>query len=99
MRTLLTNFICFLTIASTIPHYGCSQSANPFTIIDTLVQESTVRGMIKNLQRTNDLLFEDDQYIITKSCSGEWGGTIKLKANEMEWFMLVLPLVLLLSTN
>ena len=78
----LISFICIIIHVNSVAYRTCAQSVNPFVIIDTVVEASKVRGIIKTLERTNDTLFEDDRFIVTKTCSGEWGGTIKFKSKE-----------------
>ncbi|SMC60822.1 hypothetical protein SAMN04488101_101669 [Pedobacter nyackensis] len=51
---------------------------SPFVIkevVDTLAEKKSPGDFINS----NYVFFEDDEYIATKTCSGEWGGTVKFK--------------------
>ena len=47
-------------------------------IVNTQSQKKTQ----KDFTRQNQNFFEDDLYIVSKTCSGEWGGTIKFKNKQ-----------------
>jgi hypothetical protein len=34
---------------------------------------------MEDLKKSKPVFFEDDKYLVSKSCSGEWGGTLKFK--------------------
>jgi hypothetical protein len=57
-----------------------SQNIN-FHVTDTLISESE-HELFKELRKEKKSLYEDTDYIVTKTCSGEWGGTVKFKNKE-----------------
>lgn len=44
-------------------------------VVDETIQKKSPNDFIS----PNSVFFEDDNYIVSKTCSGEWGGTIKFK--------------------
>ena len=49
-------------------------------IIKEFVKQDKLPKITKSYVKVNqDNIFEDSLYIVSKSCSGEWGGTIKFK--------------------
>jgi hypothetical protein len=54
------------------------QTISLFQVKDTILTH-TYEKRIERLKKNKPVFFEDDNYIVTKTCSGEWGGTIKFK--------------------
>lgn len=44
-------------------------------VIDTVIPKKTPKDFVKS----SAVFFEDEHYLISKTCSGEWGGTVKFK--------------------
>ena len=77
MRKLTTILILTLVVSIT---YCFGQ--NRF-IIKEYVKQGGFPNLTKNDVKINrDNIFEDSLHIVSKSCSGEWGGTIKFKNKE-----------------
>lgn len=71
MRSLL---YIILTIISVTTSSG--QTISLFQVTDTILTEKE-KGRIEKLKKGRTVFFEDDTYSVTKTCSGEWGGTIR----------------------
>lgn len=55
------------------------QTSKLFNIKEVIISDTLDKKKITNFQRESPNFFEDDNYIVRKSCSGEWGGTIWFK--------------------
>ncbi len=74
----MKTFVLILLIFSSFQNcYGQSKSLfdiNVFTYTD-----SSVIKKFNDYKKLNAPFYEDEKYIVSKTCSGEWGGTIKFK--------------------
>jgi len=54
------------------------------TALFQVTEGSMTDSIRKEVERakTNEAIFEDDDYIVTSTCSGEWGGTVKFKSKR-----------------
>nr|WP_121269841.1 hypothetical protein [Pedobacter schmidteae] len=73
-------FICLIYLSLI---FVCTSRAqdNVFSIkevIDTTMEKKSP----KDFQKIYPVFFEDDDYVISRTCSGEWGGTIKFKSKK-----------------
>jgi hypothetical protein len=57
---------------------GFGQSKNLFEVIKTDITTSGLSEKI-DTSLTNSNFYEDDKYIVNRTCNGEWGGTIVFK--------------------
>jgi hypothetical protein len=71
MRSLL---YIILTISSVTASFG--QNISLFQVTDTILTESD-KKRIEKLKKERTVFFEDNTYKVTKTCSGEWGGTVR----------------------
>lgn len=71
MRYLL---YILLTITSVTTSHG--QTISQFQVTDTILTERE-KSRIEKLKKDRRIFFEDDTYKVTKTCSGEWGGTVR----------------------
>ncbi|HEY0652712.1 MAG TPA: hypothetical protein VGD65_06270 [Chryseosolibacter sp.] len=55
---------------------SAGQIVTLFQVTDTVLTHNE-QNRIKELLKKRKTFFEDDSYTVTKTCSGEWGGTIK----------------------
>lgn len=60
----------------------CNGQTNKQFVIKKFIDSNRVLSMIKDVKVDKDNIFEDSVYIVSKSCSGEWGGTIKFKNKQ-----------------
>jgi len=67
----------FLTLIIYLNSYG--QTEGLFEIKEFIVKDSLQRRTVSDFKRQNSNFYEDENYIVSKTCSGEWGGTIKFK--------------------
>lgn len=59
------------------PAISFGQTIGLFQVTDTILTTSE-RTRIEAM-RKKSIFYEDEQYLVTRSCSGEWGGTVKFK--------------------
>jgi len=60
----------------------CAQNKSVFEIKEVLIQKPKTRKYHKVEFVEKEILLEDENYLITKSCSGEWGGSIWFKSKK-----------------
>ncbi len=53
-----------------------------FDIQEIFLENADENIRENSLAKKNDFFYEDDDYIVTKSCSGEWGGSIFFKSKK-----------------
>ncbi|NLR68124.1 hypothetical protein HGH92_27710 [Chitinophaga varians] len=59
-----------------------AQSTKLFDIVHINIKDTTLRKTEKDFIRKTLHFFEDENYIVRKTCSGEWGGTIVFKSKK-----------------
>ena len=69
--------ILFLLTLITTNSYG--QTRDKFDISEVFNKASYNRADKNHFKVDRNNIFEDSTYIVSKSCSGEWGGTIRFK--------------------
>lgn len=59
-----------------------------FEINEIIIKDSTQLKMIRDFKKLDSVFYEDDNYFVSKTCSGEWGGTIwfRNKNTGIEYF-------------
>lgn len=73
----MRRFIVFVFLIITTNCFG--QAGEKF-VIKELVQQDTVSAIGRNAANpSRDYIYEDSLYVVTKSCSGEWGGSVTFK--------------------
>lgn len=72
MRTILFFFSVLVSTAT----FG--QTDTSFHVSQGIITED-IRTNIKAWKKSKPTFYEDEKYIVSKTCSGEWGGTIKFK--------------------
>lgn len=55
------------------------QTDNPFVINEVFIQDSSLFKAERDFTKRDSVFYEDENYIVRKTCSGEWGGTIWFK--------------------
>ncbi|WKZ58789.1 MAG: hypothetical protein QY309_13290 [Cyclobacteriaceae bacterium] len=73
MRTTI-----YITFALLTPFISSGQIAAFFQVTDTVLTDSK-RTEIEKLKKNKLSFYEDNDYTVSKTCSGEWGGTIRFK--------------------
>ena len=74
----MKNIILILFIVSfKLPCLG--QNLNVFKIKEVFATDTINKKTADNFRRQNFNFFEDEKYIVRKTCSGEWGGTVWFK--------------------
>lgn len=69
------SFLFFLCLSSNI-----LAQKNPFLITEKQVKEEFIQKSLVAAEEINKkIIYEDEQYEVTSSCQGEWGGTILFK--------------------
>jgi len=81
MRALL-----YIILTMTSVTISLGQTINLFQVTDTILTEKE-KSRIEKLKKGRTVFFEDDSYKVTKTCSGEWGGTIRFtdKKSNVEY--------------
>jgi hypothetical protein len=73
----MKELIFILTIVFSTNCFG--QQGKKFVISEVISKESYSKLDRSKFKVDRNNIFEDSNYIVSKSCSGEWGGTIKFK--------------------
>jgi hypothetical protein len=69
--------LLYLIILLSVGYFNASaQSEELFKVQQTTISDSS---QTKDFKRTNSNFFEDENYVVRKTCSGEWGGSIIFK--------------------
>lgn len=68
--TVLTFTICSITFG---------QTDKLFNVNEIFVKDSSQYKTERDFIKQDSAFFEDENYLVRKSCSGEWGGTIWFK--------------------
>lgn len=55
------------------------QDPKMFDIKEIIIKDTLHKKSANDFQRESPSFFEDDKYIVRKTCSGEWGGTVWFK--------------------
>lgn len=72
--------LTFLILLVAFLKFNCmAQSAKLFDIRETIIAETVHKKTPNNFNRESSNFFEDNDYVVRKTCSGEWGGTIWFK--------------------
>ena len=58
---------------------SCGQNEKQFDIKEEITSDSSLKKTKTDFNTQNLNLFEDETYFVSKTCSGEWGGSIKFK--------------------
>ncbi len=59
---------------------SCFKQQNKGFVINELVVENDLIELLRNnAKESKDVFFEDSLYMVSRSCVGEWGGSIKFK--------------------
>ncbi|RYE25384.1 MAG: hypothetical protein EOP45_04805 [Sphingobacteriaceae bacterium] len=67
-------------VLALINYFNCfAQNEHLFFIKEVFVTDSLQKKTVADFQRGDSNFFEDDNYIVNKTCSGEFGGTVKFK--------------------
>lgn len=74
-RTLFLLWTLFNT-TSVIGQIDSAFNVSRGTITDSL------RASIESIKKNPLTFYEDQQFVVSKTCSGEWGGTIKFKSKK-----------------
>lgn len=79
-KTLIRTMCC---IAAAILSFMCLretvQRDATFIIKDTLINREALTRMMHQFDRADTPFFEDDEFVVSRTCNGEWGGSIKFK--------------------
>lgn len=65
-----------------------TNSASVVAQIDTTFHVSrgiitdSLRTAVESIKKSKTTFYEDEQFVVSKTCSGEWGGTIKFKSKK-----------------
>ena len=71
--------INFIILTFLICSNSLGQTKKIFDINETLIKDSTQFKTVQNFKKQDSAFYEDENYVVRKSCSGEWGGTIWFK--------------------
>jgi hypothetical protein len=66
----------------TIHTFCVGQIKERFTITDTFLKDKAEWERESRYDQKTDAFYEDANYLVSKSCSGEWGGSIKFKNKQ-----------------
>lgn len=62
---------------------GCSaQTQKQFEIKEIYISNSSKDKALKDFKKKYDAFFEDENYVVRKTCSGEWGGSVYFKSKK-----------------
>jgi hypothetical protein len=75
MKTILIQIVVIILFI--VPSFA--QSDSLFKVSEGVLTDS-MRTAIKILQNKKSNLYEDENYVVRGTCSGEWGGTVILKS-------------------
>jgi len=70
-------YLIILLLIIFTPIFGQSQEL--FAIKEIFVKDSLPKKSASDFSRAGTFFFEDEKYTVSKTCNGEWGGTIKFK--------------------
>jgi len=73
----MTKLILFLTLALSSNCFG--QEQNKFIIREFVNNDSVPKLDRNNFKIDKNKIFEDSTFVVSKTCSGEWGGSIRFK--------------------
>jgi len=68
-------FLFFAIILNT----SCGQNNELFKVKVFSITDKSEMKSVKDFHKIDSIFFEDNYYKVTKSCSGEWGGTIRFE--------------------
>jgi hypothetical protein len=74
MKKILFIVLAFISCSNTF-----GQSENLFEINEVFIKDSSQFKTARDFSKQDSAFFEDENYIVRKTCSGEWGGTIWFK--------------------
>lgn len=61
-----------------VPTITVGQTADLFQVSNGIITDS-LKIKIETWKKNKPTFYEDNDYLVTKTCSGEWGGTVKFK--------------------
>ena len=64
-----------------LPTVSIGQTTDLFKVSEGIITDS-LRSQIEAWKKSKPTFYEDEVYLVSKTCSGEWGGTVKFK-NKM----------------
>lgn len=71
--------LLFTVLILTINLISFGQTRKLFEVNEIFIKDSTKFKTEHDFRIQDSIFFEDDNYLVRKSCSGEWGGTIWFK--------------------
>lgn len=74
MKTIL-----FIVFVAAFQFYCSGQTSKMFDIKEIITTDTLHKKTAIDFQRETSNFFEDDKYLVRKTCNGEWGGTIWFK--------------------
>lgn len=70
----------YFTLITFILSLNCiAQNDKTFVIKEYIKNDSLIYRNKNDFKFSQENIYEDDIYIVSKTCSGEWGGTVKFK--------------------
>lgn len=76
---LLMRYILTIILIFTFRLFTYGQSKVTFDIQENLIMDSTKRLEFKDFNKRDTAFFQDENYYVRRTCSGEWGGSIWFK--------------------
>ena len=58
---------------------SCGQNEKQFDIKEEIITDGSLKKTKADFKSQNPNFFEDENYIVSRTCSGEWGGSIRFK--------------------
>ena len=78
MQKMKVIYLIYLSLFSICTSYAQENIFRIKEVVDTTME----RKFPKDFEKAYPAFFEDDDYIVSRTCSGEWGGTIKFKSKK-----------------
>lgn len=72
--------LLYLVIILSVSYFNVSaQSEELFKVQQTTINDNSQKVSRTDFKRINSNFFEDENYVVQKTCSGEWGGSVIFK--------------------